>query len=251
MELLSLIASLLPQVLRLSALNVENADVTLFKLSDNTVNLGCINTDTVSVQIYVDNAGAPDTMGQAFEGDQDQTITLEPDGISTQAQVLAVPLFNVDRTFEFNIAPKTAQQNTRLNGVPIHLARADIGLSVELEELSTYVDLGWGDGTLGFVERVIKRKQCPDNVSVTDPSDRLRRLLNRAGPPKLASGGAHDFALFSLAPGRGLPIGGDTVKFSKLIYRDVFALCRLDPRPGGEFAVKSYHLIAIQKERTS
>lgn len=248
MELLALIASLLPQVLRFSAVNVENADVTLFKLSDNTVNLGCINTDTVSVQIYIDNAGAPDTTDQALEGDPDRTICVEADGVSAQAQVLDVPLFKVDRTFEFNTALKTAQQNTRLNGVPIHLARADTSLSVKLKNLSSAIDLGWRDGELDFVERILRHKPCPDDISVTDPSARLRRLLNQAGPPKLASGGADDFALFQLKPGRGLPIGGDTVKFSKGIYRDVFALCRLDPRPEGEFAVKSYHLVAIQKE---
>lgn len=236
MDPLSLISALLKGMIELNLVKLESPEFSLFRLSDTTVNLGCINAKNMTIQLYLDSpAELLPPKGQS----------LPPVDGPKSYTTLDTPLFKVDRVFAFNEKLQSDQKSTEINNVPILLSRPVTGLMIRDTELDLDISLNLNDGDLRFAGGNVGPAPMPKTVRVTGGPPGLARILNRAKPSRFGTAYGEDhFAVFPLKAGSSVPIGTDSAQFSKSHYRNVFALCRLDPA----FGISSYRLIAIQKD---
>ncbi len=255
MDPVALLTSILQQMINLSLLRVDNAELSVFRLSNSTVNLGCINADNLSVQFYLDSAGgsveasgmpSPVQGPTAIAPRQDLAEAAVPPPV---AHTLTDPVFSIDRTFVFDTIGDGDSYRTHLNGVQITGVRHGGRISVPILNGATDLDLDLKGAALQARYTLVSPKRCPKGFKVSGPNRRLVNRLNRCALPDLVNGGGRDdFAIFQLGAGRRLPVGPDTLVFSKTIYRDAFAVCRLTQSSETEFTLKSYHLLALRKD---
>lgn len=252
MEPADFFTSLLEGLGGLSLFKAENAEFSLFKLSNSPMNFGCVTHQDYSVQIYVE---APKANPPALCVPQDLQAN-RPEVLDTATaprrpnRAVAVqddPLFSVDRTFDFDTRSDALLRDTQLNGVPICLVKPQDRFPVTLKGLGKVIDLDRRGETLAFASPMLQSASVPPGVRLQGKSGRMTKLLKGSRISDFAQGGRDYFGLFQCGPGRRLPIGSDAVRFSKAVYRDVFALCRLQPKQDATFALRTYQLIAIRK----
>lgn len=246
--------SLLEGMGGLSLFKADNAEFSLFKLSNSPMNFGCVTHQDYSVQIYVEapkanppelrvlkdlQANTPQGLGTPTAPRRlNRTFDMQPD-----------PLFSVDRTFDFDTRSDALPRHTQLSGVPISVVDHQSTFSVTAKGLGFTIDLQLRGEKLEFTTVALQSDSAPPNFRVHGASRRLNKALQGCRKCGFARGGRDWFGLFQSGPGRRLPMGSDTVRFSKATYSHVFALCRLRPEQDGAFTLKSYQLIALQKDR--
>lgn len=245
--------SLLEGLGGLSLFKADNAEFSLFKLSNSPMNFGCVTNQDYSVQIYVEAPKAnppalyvPKVL-QATNQMQTSTLTSQRQSKGT-VDVQSDPLFSVDRTFDFDTKLSALPRHTHLNGVPISLVEHQSRFSVTAKGIGYTTDLQLRGEALEFAAVTLQSARMPHNFRLLGVSRQLSRVLQGSQICSFAQGGRDYFGLFQSKPGRRLPIGSDTVRFSKGTYSHVFALCRLQPKQNGAFTLGSYQLIALQKD---
>ena len=248
------ITSLLEGMGGLSLLKADNAEFSFFKLSNSPMNFGCVTHQDYSVQIYVEapKANPPelcvpkDLQANTPKGSGTPTA---PRRLGRTFDMRHDPLFSVDSTFDFDTRPDALPRHTQLSGVPISVVKHQNSFSVTAKGLNLTIDLQLRGEKLEITNPTLQSESAPPNFRVLGASRRLNKALQGCRKCGFARGGRDWFGLFQSAPGRRLPMGSDTVRFSKAAYSHVFALCRLQPQQDGAFTLKSYQLIALQKDR--